>query len=403
MQPAAEANAAPVEPTANTSALEFQSPVEATAEPPLELMQPAIDVTARNEVPELVSSISLPDTDAIESPLVSVESKPELVEPVIEPELTSPVAAIAEPPAIPQISLVDWWTRNSNVVSIDSRVTQPELALAPVEPEPTTPIVTALEIADSPAVDSASTSADPWASESLSVPVEPKAEVTQLELLRGAWEPAQPLLEATSVPDTPAFPTPASQADLWATESALSSFETKPAPELASPPFSPEADSHHQLEEAPLALWTSGPPETWVSEPDPIPAASESKTEIVDLQSLSAPVELPAASAEPPALLETPAAAPMFQEEPQTVEPALAASELSPQPAPSDPAQAVAAAVVGPATPVAPTPAQVNPDLLTALFGDTLLSRLSLTLVVCAITFFLGTVTLFAVLSVTKP
>jgi hypothetical protein len=44
-----------------------------------------------------------------------------------------------------------------------------------------------------------------------------------------------------------------------------------------------------------------------------------------------------------------------------------------------------------------------DPDLLTALFGDTLLSRVSLILVVCAITFFLGTVTLFAVLSVTKP
>ena len=399
VQAAVEVNAAPVEPTANTSS----SPVAVIADPPSALTQPVADFTARSEAPEPISLISLPDADPIDSSSVSVESKPVSIESVPEHELTAPVASVAEPPAIPQISLVDWWTRNSNVVSIDSKATEPESAIAPVEPEPATPIVTALEIADSPAADSPNTPINPWAAELPSAPVGPKAESSQLELLRGAWEPSQPLVEATTVPDSPALPVPASQPDLWATESALSSFESNPASAFTPSSFSPETASRHQPEETPLTLWTAGPPETWVSEPEPIPAPTESKSQTADLQSLAAPVEPPQAPVEPTALLETPVVAPVAQPEPQVVEPALAATELAPQPAPSDPAQAAAVAMAGSAAPVAPAPVPVNPDLLTALFGDTLLSRLSLTLVVCAITFFLGTVTLFAVLSVTKP
>src|SRR5262249_50341065 len=84
---------------------------------------------------------------------------------------------------------------------------------------------------------------------------------------------------------------------------------------------------------------------------------------------------------------------------PQTASPAPA---LMPQPIDS---QAEASTFVSPSqvlpevVPVAsaaavhaprpiPPAKTANPDLLTALFGDTLLSRLSLTLVVCAITFF---------------
>ena len=156
-------------------------------------------------------------------------------------------------------------------------------------------------------------------------------------------------------------------------------------------------DKHEEPAEEPLSLWTSGPPDTWVSEPAVPPPAE--KSEPADLQSLSTALDPPEAPIESIPQVESPAVT--FCTKPPPIEPQPLATE-EPPPLASEAPQAVATAASTPA-PVTQTPAQINPDLLTALFGDTLLSRVSLTLVVCAITFFLGTVTLFAVLSVTKP
>jgi len=191
---------------------------------------------------------------------------------------------------------------------------------------------------------------------------------------------------------------------LWAAEPLATPSESKPA--AADLAFSSLAQESKQLAlqqeepaEQPLSLWTSGPPDTWVSEPAAPPV--EAKPEAADLQSLSAAVEPPKAPVESPAPVEAAVVPVIPPLQPQIIESQPVAAEAAPQPVVEN--SPLAAAPVTARVPAKAAAAQANSDLLTALFGDTLLSRVSLALVICAITFFLGTVTLFAVLSVTKP
>ena len=336
---------------------------------------------------DVTASTGLSDAQAIESAINSAEStlagEPELA------AVSTPAAEIQEPAASRQPA-ADWWTLNTQLQPAAS--SQAEFALTPPEPESLPPTVTAVAIADPP-----SDVAEP------SLFNESGSNPAQLDLLSAAWESPKAPAEVPNVIETPAPSSTVPHQDLWAALPLHDEFAHEPADKPALSSFADEparssANGEPHAEE-PVSLWTSGPPDTWVSEPAPAP---EVHGEAGDLASLSAAVEKPEASIESAALTEFPPH-PSFQPEPPAAEPQLAAGESTPEPVAEAPQVVAAAAEAREPAPAAQRSASANPDLLTALFGDTLLSRVSLTLVVCAITFLLGTVTLFAVLSVSKP
>ena len=387
-------------PSSLKSELESSLPAASTFELPPEPEQPLAEGAASDEVVATVSSSSLTDAQDNAAPLTGAESSSLSTALTPEPEAW---AAITEPPPLaPQAPALDWWALNSQLAAQDSKPGEQEFSLSSPEPEPVAPLASA-----EPAINSHTTQADLWATDWSPALVESKPESAQLELLSSALEPVKVPLEDMKMADSQAADIPPSHPDLWAAEALPSASESRPAAaELA---FSSLAAESRQLavqqEEPvaePLSLWTSGPPDTWDSESAAPPVTP--KPEAADLQSLSAAIEPPQAAVEPSAPIESSVAPAALEPEPQSSESQTAQTEEALPPVAENPPVAVAAAATaGAPAPVAPKPAQVNSDLLTALFGDTLLSRVSLALVICAITFFLGTVTLFAVLSVTKP
>ena len=337
--------------------------------PPTQTFELPASPTPLLEDPSSLASTSLQDVKTVES--TSVESASPHTESMSEPDSK----LLEEPPAAPQSPVLDWWALNSQLTANEPDSSHAEFSLSPPEPEPVAPVAETLVNAEPPVADKPIAAPDFWSTDWPTPPVESKAESAQLDLLSTPVEPETPLADTPVVAEIPEPPAPVVQPPFWVTEASPNEFESKPeTADLSYFPFAPEPKgsfgTHEEPAEEPLSLWTSGPPDTWVSEPAAPPQAVQA--EPADLQSLSAAIEPPHAPI-----------------------------ELAPQVVP-EASQAVAEAVATPA-PVVQMPPPVNPDLLTALFGDTLLSRVSLTLVVCAITFFLGTVTLFAVLSVTKP
>jgi serine/threonine-protein kinase len=337
-------------------------PLESPLPSALETVGPLIQNAESIEPEAPVSSTFLWDSWAINPNPAPEESTPAPAE--VQPEEPQvEAAAYAETPApAPSSTLWDAWAVESALASAESQLTPPELETA------------------APLVAPPITLHDPWAAESMVPLGEP--EPTQAEL-------ATPLPVVIAVADTPA-PAPCSLHDAWAPESTPTPPESQPAsPELnllSAALETPPAES-------PALDWPARLPDSWVHEPAHPPA--EAPRESTELQLLSAALE---PQQEPPAL-------PSIPEEPWAVEskpPAVELAAPSPEPEPA-PAVAAVAAVASPPAPVVKAVRPPNPDLLTALFGDTLLSRVSLILVVCAITFFLGTVTLFAVFSVSKP
>jgi len=452
-QPVVEPAAVSTEskPDGSNSELEISPLDVAISQPPSEPDRPVAEVPALDDAPAIVSSSSLPDVLAVESAEAATESKTngvrtelefwplnaatfelpaELAQPVVEAstlheapaksdiassestptsaELVSEpesVAATAEQYIFPQTPVVDWLALNSQVFGVESKPPEVEFSLSPPEPEPAAPVVAELANTELPAVNSHTTQADLWTTDWSPSPVESKPDSTQLELLSAALEPANAPLESIKIAESPAPYSSASHPDLWTAEPLPNAAESSHASaDLALSSFAPEskqlASQHEEAAEEPLSLWTSGPPDTWVSEPVAPPAVAI--PEATDLQSLSAAFEPTEAPFESTAPIEASVAPPIPPQEPQVLGSEPVATELAMTAAGENPPQAAAAAASASA-PVARVPAQVNSDLLTALFGDTLLSRVSLALVICAITFFLGTVTLFAVLSVTKP
>ena len=386
---------APTDPKPNTQESALELPPAAVFEQPVEAAEPTIDGTTLSEAPTIISSANSPEAQSIEPAIASVESTPARTELILEPESS----IVSESPETP---VLDWWARNSQLPATESGSSEAEFSLSPPEPEPMETVVATPMNTEPPATDKPSSPPDFWSSD-WPAPVESKPESAQLELLSAAVEPSTPAVDSRGFADgqEPEPTAPVLQSGFWAAETLQSPLESRPAAEdlsystaLGSKGF---FDKHEEPVEEPLSLWTSGPPDTWVSEPAAPPPAE--KSEPADLQSLSATLDPPEAPIESIPQVEAPAAT--LAQDPPPIELQPQATEEPPPLAPEIP-QAVAATANVPA-PVAQTPAQVNPDLLTALFGDTLLSRVSLTLVVCAITFFLGTVTLFAVLSVTKP
>ena len=387
-------------PIANTAKADQELSPAAAFELPEEAAQPFIDTTPVYEAAVTTSSTSLPEAQAIESAIASVESTPARTELIPEGESK----ALEEPSALLQAPALDWWTLDSQLTASESDSSHAEFSLSPPEPEPPTPVVAALANAEPPVADKPSAPPDFWSTGWPAAPADSQPESAQLELLSAAGEPANLLIDTPSITENPESPAPVVQPDFWAAETAPAASElTAASADLLSSTFAPESrgffENHAEPAEEPLSLWTSGPPDSWASEPAAPPPVE--KSEPADLQSLAAALDPPAAPIESAPQVEAPAVTPILAQEPLAIESQPQATEAPPE-LPSEAPQAVAAAA-SVAAPVAQTPAQVNPDLLTALFGDTLLSRVSLTLVVCAITFFLGTVTLFAVLSVTKP
>lgn len=365
---------------------------------------PSDSPRASNES-ERGTTVSEPVQAAVATPTFDEALEAPALEPVTASSVPpASLETVTESSALPQNALPDWWTPNSHLTPAESNAWDTQFALSPPELEPTTPVVATPAGAESdPAPFSGQ--ADLWTTDWPSAVVEPKSESKQLELLSAALEPPVAPVESPSVADGPAFPPLTLYSDLWATNPAPPTVGSEPAaPPLAR---STPVDGRTSLstgpaepEEAPLSLWTSGPPDTWVSELLPAPPAS--KPEAPAPASLSAAIEPPKPQVDGAALIESPEASPILPQEPPVIESKAEASQLALESAPEPPAE-TAAAVVSQSPVVTSRPAPVNPDLLTALFGDTLLSRVSLALVICAITFFLGTVTLFAVLSVTKP
>jgi len=353
-----------------------------------------------NQTPpvENLASTDQPDVKTVES--ASVDSAPAHTE-SISGQDSSP---LEEPPAAPQSRAVDWWALHSQLNANEPGPLNAEFSLSPPEPEPVAPVAEPLVNAGPPIADKPIAAPDFWSTDWPMPSVESKPESAQLDLLSAAVEPATPLVDIPVVAENPEPPAPVLQPPYWAAETSPTTLESKPGTEgLSFSPVAPEPggvfEKHEEPPEAPLSLWTSGPPDTWVSEPGAPPPAGISEPAV--LQSLSAAIEPQSVPMEPAPQVNEPVAPPVLAQEASVATPEPPALVPAPQVVPESPETAAAAANLP--APVAQTPTQVNPDLLTALFGDTLLSRVSLTLVVCAITFFLGTVTLFAVLSVTKP
>ena len=381
------------EATLSSSKSEFNlTPTQTVELPP--------DLTPPLEGQPRVASTSLPDVGTVEP--TSIESAPPHIESISEPDsklLEEPPAAFAL-----QTPALDWWALNAQLTANEPDSSHAEFSLTPPEPEPIAPVAETLVNAEPAVTDNPIAAPDFWSTDWPTPPVESKAESAQLDLLSTPVEPETPLAGTPVVAESPEPPAPVLQPPFWVTEAAPNEFESTPeTADLLYSPFAPEPKgsfgTHEEPPEEPLSLWTSGPPDTWVSEPAATPQAVQ--TEPADRQSLSAAIEPPQPLIEPAPHVEEPVAAPVLAQEASAATSEPPAIAPAPQVVPEVP-QTAAAAASTPA-PVAQIPTQVNPDLLTALFGDTLLSRVSLTLVVCAITFFLGTVTLFAVLSVTKP
>jgi serine/threonine protein kinase len=386
------------------------APVEAnSASAESHTAEPPVEAAASTETPVPVSSATLWDAWAVESALTSAESK--LAVPESQPA-ASELEMVASPVVLPT-ALHDPWAFESKAAPAESRPAESELA-------PPLPVVTAL--ADTPVDAPPSLPYDAWASELPAQP-EAKSESFELKLLSTAVE-TPPQAEPSA--EEPVLDWSATLPDSWVHEPVAEPAESRresselallsaaieppkllaeaPPPTLPStteeppaiefqPPSVLSATPSPAPEPEPVLDWPTTLPDLWVHEPVPQPA--ESRRESSELALLSAALEPPKLPAEAP---------PSTTEEPPAIEfqpPSVLSATPSPAPEPA-PALAAAAAVAiapGPVVKAVPPP---NPDLLTALFGDTFLSRLSLILVVCAITFFLGTVTLFAVLSVTK-
>jgi serine/threonine-protein kinase len=348
------------------------APVESPAPAASETAVPLIENAESAEPEAPVSSSFLLDSWAINPNPAPVESTPVPAE--VQPEEPAVEAAAQDdtPAPVSSGTLWDTWAVESALASAESELTPAELPPAPHELETVAPLVV------QPA-----TLHDPWA-------IESKAPFAEPEPAQADIETPLPVPVVTAVADTPA-PVPApSLHDAWVSESA-----TPPESQPASPELHLLSAALETPAEPPALDWPATLPDFWVHEP--VQPAAESPRESTELKLLSAALEPPQA---PPALPSTPEEPPAVESKAPAVE--LAASSHEPEPVPL-----VAAA---PAVGSAPDPVVVvktlrppDPDLLTALFGDTLLSRVSLILVVCAITFFLGTVTLFAVFSVTKP
>jgi len=340
----------------------------------LEVAPPIEDAGAVNDASNQIPATSLPDALAIESVIASAEPAPRIE---------------------PQTPVLDWWALNSQLTA-RSTPSQAESVLLPEKTEPAAPVNTTLSIADSPVEASPSLLSDLWTMDWRPSPTESNAEPVQPDLLTAAH-----LSEAPPAPEIQAPSALSSHPDLWAAQPLLNTSEAKsPAINLSHSLLMPETPVHEQQEhpaEETLSLWTSGPPHTWVPEPAAEPPLMQQTNDEPVLSSAIEPPQVAAESA-PPA--ESPTTSSALTEQPLAVDSQPASVEPAPQLAPE---LAAPPTVPAASAPVAPRPAYVNPDLLTALFGDTLLSRVSLTLVVCAITFLLGTVALYAVLSVTKP
>ncbi len=441
----AEASALPPMPDAWAieSAIDQAEPKFAATEIRLTPTAPA-DSPAIVSSPESTTSFAIPDEPLIEAPVV-LASTPvawwplDTTRPSIEPEhmttvleseqpafdqaldasAAEPVASIepqpmvdsvSQAPALPQTTPPAWWTLDSQLPPAESKAWDTQFALSSPEPPVASPPALVDSIPAPPTEEP-----DLWTADWPPSVVESKPESTQLELLSAALEPppAAPI-ESPGVTASPALPPLTSYPDLWAADPPPASVESEAetAPLLYATPVTepaPVSTGYAVPEEPPLSLWISGPPDTWGSEP-PL-----SKPEAAEQPSLSAAIEPPKLEVEAATPLEPPVAPLALLQEAPVIESKPAVSQLAPESALASPAETVSpagestpapqaetAAVVSPPA-VTPPHAPVNPDLLTALFGDTLLSRVSLTLVICAITFFLGTVTLFAVLSVTKP
>jgi|SRR5579871_1427841 len=320
-------------------------------------------------------------------PLPSAESTTEPVT-VSEPAVSLPEAStdVQKP--------VDWLALTAQLAAIDSQMAtalpaEPKLPPADVDSFSTAP-------------ETPSNSSNNWWSPE---PAKPETEPTQLDLLSAALDSPKPPVEEAAATDYVGSPSISLQQDLWAAQPIAGAFDShSPSPDFSVPSVFSESDhvasAHDQTIPEPVSLWTSGPPETWVSEPatptaampdpavftpPPPPVLAEPVLEPVLALNESAP---PLPSPQEATALES---APSSNEFPPSVE-----SSAIPA-TPAVPPSAAAPVAVAARRP------QAQPDLLTALFGDTLFSRVSLVIVICAITFFLGTVALFAVLSVSKP
>ncbi len=382
--PAPSALESPVPPVENAQSAEPEAPVSSTflldswainpepAPPEVQPEEPAVESAAHDETPAPAPSGTLWDAWAVQSALASAES-----------QLTPPELETAAPPVTPPTTFHDPWATESNASFAEPEPAHAELA---------TPSPIATAVADTPAP-VLPPLLDAWASESTPV----LAEV----------QPEQPAVESAVHDETPAPAPSGTLWDTWAVESALASVESQlappeletPAPSVTLPttlhdPWAIEPKAPAAEPEPAHAEFAATPPIVTAVADTPAPPPAEPPRESTELQLLSAAMETPQA---PPALPSTPEPW-AFESKPPAVE--LATPSPEPEPAP---AMAAAAAVASAPAAVVRAVRPPNPDLLTALFGDTLLSRVSLILVVCAITFFLGTVTLFAVLSVTKP
>ncbi len=399
------------------------SPI-ALIEPSTEPAEPVsvAEVSAFSETPAPVSTNVLWDAHAIEAALLSAQAK--VLPAESEPSAELPPAPSALEPAAPVVTIAesaeiaapatssflwDSWAINSDPAPVESEPAPSALQLAqpPVETEAAT-------LTETPAPVSSATLWDAWAVESALASAE--SHLTPIEsepasseaTFHDSWatESSAPLVESAPVEAEFATPVPVvtAVADAPAAPSLFGNWmsDYEPAPpnpehselKLLSAALETPPPPAEQSADMPASDWPSKVPDFWVLEP--AHSSAESQSESTGLELLSAALDPPAVPVEAPPPV--PASAP---EEPSAIDSEPPAVDL-PAPSPElEPALVPALATApDPVVKAVPSP---NPDLLTALFGDTLLSRLSLALVVCAITFLLGTVTLFAVLSVSKP
>jgi serine/threonine protein kinase len=414
------------EPALSVSELATFSESSRTAliEPSTEPAEPVsvAEVSAFSETPAPVSTNVLWDAHAIEAALLSAQAK--VLPAESEPSAELPPAPSALEPAAPVVTIAesaeiaapatssflwDSWAINSDPAPVESEPAPSALQLVqpPVEAEAATPIET-------PAPVSSATLWDAWAVESALASAE--SHLTPLELqpasseatFHDSWatESSAPLVESAPVEAEFATPVPVvtAVADASAAPSLFGNWmsDYEPAPpnpepselKLLSAALETPPPPAEQSADMPASDWPSKVPDFWVLEP--AHSSAESQSESTGLELLSAALDPPAVPVEAPppvpaSALEEPSA---IDSEPPAVDLPAPSPELEPALVPA------LATAPDPVVKAVPSP---NPDLLTALFGDTLLSRLSLALVVCAITFLLGTVTLFAVLSVSKP
>jgi serine/threonine protein kinase len=350
------------------------TPAESPAPSAPEMAEPPVENAAATEILAPASSHFLWDAWAINPAPVESHSAPVEWHPE-EPPVDA-VALTETPAPVSSPTLWDAWAVESALSSAESHLTPPEW----------TPGSSALETVTPPAALPA-TLHDPWANESKATSVESAPVEAELRT---------PLPLMTALADTPvAVRSPLY--DAWAPEATPAQPEPNPEPcELKL--LSAALETPAQAEPSANALtvdWPTRSADLWSHEP--AHSAPESPREYAEWELVSAAQEPPKLHAEqvPPPLPSAPEEPLGFASTPPAVE--LAAPTPEPEPA-----TAVAALASVP-EPVVQAVRPPNPDLLTALFGDSLLSRMSLALVICAIVFLLGTVVLFAVFSVSKP